>query len=100
MADILVSVAYALPNEQVVLELDLEAGATIKDAVLKSGILDRFPNIDLTQNKVGIYGHVEPLSKKLVAKDRVEIYRAITCDPKEVRRQRAKQAKAKKDKKP
>jgi len=100
MADIPVSVAYALPNEQVVLELDLEAGATIEDAVLKSGILDRFPEIDLSQNKVGIYGHVEPLSKQLVAKDRVEIYRAITCDPKEVRRQRANQAKAKKDKKP
>ena len=51
--------------------------------------------IDLKENKTGIYGHVEPLSKELVAKDRVEIYRAITCDPKEVRRQRAKQAKEK-----
>lgn len=100
MANIPVSVAYALPDEQVVLELEMELGSTIEKAVLDSGILQKFPEIDLTQNKVGIYGHVEPLSKELVAKDRVEIYRAITCDPKEVRRQRAKQAKDKKAKKP
>ncbi len=100
MANITVSVAYALPEEQVVLELKVEAGATIEKAVLQSGILQKYPEIDLSQNKVGIYGHVEPLSKQLVAKDRVEIYRAITCDPKEVRRQRAKQAKDKKAKKP
>lgn len=93
MANITVSVAYALPEQQVVLELELEQGATIEKAVLESGILQKFPEIDLTQNKVGIYGHVEPLTKELVMKDRVEIYRAITCDPKEVRRQRAKKAK-------
>ena len=58
MANITVSVAYALPEQQVVLELELEQGATIEKAVLESGILQKFPEIDLTQNKVGIYGHV------------------------------------------
>ncbi len=95
MAKIPVSVAYALPNTQIVIELELMLGSSIKDAILASGILEKFPEINLEQNKVGIYGHVEPLSKEVVAKDRVEIYRAITCDPKEVRRQRAKQAKEK-----
>jgi len=90
MEKIKIAVAYALPDMQTVLDLEVKAGTTIEQAIAHSGILEDFPEINLAQNKTGIYGKVEKLSKVLQANDRVEIYRAITCDPKEVRRQRAK----------
>lgn len=84
-----VEVAYALPAEQVILRLDVEQGATIRDAIERSGILDRFPEIDLGTNKVGVFGKLSKLDAVLRPKDRVEIYRALIADPKEVRRRRA-----------
>ncbi len=88
-----VEVAYASPDEQVLLETEVPEGATIEDAIRESGILEQFPEISLEKNKVGIFGHAEPLDTPLREMDRVEIYRPITCDPKEVRRQRAKKKK-------
>ena len=85
-----IEVAYALPTEQVILSLDVEKGATIKQAIKQSGVLEKYPQIDLEKDKVGIFGKAQELNTVLQARDRVEIYRPITCDPKEVRRQRAK----------
>lgn len=85
-----VEIAYALPAEQVILSLEVEAGATIAQAIKQSDILEKYPQIDLEKDKVGIFGKTQQLDTVLQAKDRVEIYRPITCDPKEVRRQRAK----------
>ncbi len=91
-----VEVAFALPDEQVILALEVAPGTTIKQAIEQSGILEKFPQIDLEgENKVGIFGKVKTLDTVLQPKDRVEIYRPITCDPKEVRRQRAKKKKKK-----
>lgn len=84
-----VEVAYARPDEQVIIALDVEPGTTVEEAIRASGILERFAEIDLAQNKVGIFGKLTPLNTELRPKDRVEIYRALIADPKEVRKQRA-----------
>ncbi len=85
-----VEVAYARPDVQVLLPVELEAGATVEEAVRRSGVLERFPEIDLGgRNKVGIWGRVTRLNQPLRDGDRVEIYRPLIADPKEVRRQRA-----------
>lgn len=93
-----VEVAYALPAEQVILRLDVEQGATLRDAIERSGILDRFPEIDLATNKVGVFGKLSKLDAVLRPKDRVEIYRALIADPKEVRRRRADKGESAKSK--
>lgn len=88
-----VEVAYARPDEQVILALEVEQGTTLEEAVRRSRVLERFPEIDLAQNKVGIFGKLAKLDTPLRPKDRVEIYRGLIADPKEVRKQRAKEAK-------
>ncbi len=89
-----VEVAYATPDEQRVLALDLEPGTTVEEAIRRSGILDRFPEIDLKKNKVGVFGKVVRLDRVLEEGDRVEIYRPLIADPKEARKRRAAQGKA------
>lgn len=84
-----VEVAYALSELQVVLSIDLGAGSTVKTAIEFSGILEQFPEIDLTRNRVGIFGSVCGLDQQLNPGDRVEIYRPLRQDPKEARRRRA-----------
>ena len=84
-----VEVAYARPEEQVIIALDVEQGTTVEEAIKASGILSRFPEIDLNSNKVGIFGKLTKASSELRPKDRVEIYRGLIADPKEVRKQRA-----------
>ncbi|OGT15677.1 MAG: protein RnfH [Gallionellales bacterium RIFCSPHIGHO2_02_FULL_57_16] len=81
-----IGIAYALPQRQAWFDVNLSDGATIKDAIERSGILGQFPEIDLEKNKVGIYGKVSKLDAVLNDGDRVEIYRPITCDPKTVPR--------------
>ncbi len=93
MDKILVEVAYAKPEEQIIIPLEVVPGTTIKEAVILSGILGKFKEIDLESIKTGVFGHAESPDKVLEQMDRVEIYRPITCDPKEVRRQRAKKKK-------
>jgi uncharacterized protein len=81
-----IGIAYGQPQRQVWLTLDLPEGATIGDAIARSGIAGQFPEIDLTRQKVGVFGKLAALDTVLEDGDRVEIYRPITCDPKTVRR--------------
>lgn len=81
-----VSVSYAEPKQQIWLRIDVPLGATVADAIQRSGILKKIPRIDLEQQKVGIFGKVAKLNAPLRAGDRVEIYRTITCDPRTVPR--------------
>jgi len=87
-----VEVAYALPDQQKILALDVVPGTTAEDAVKKSGISNLFPEIDLATNKLGIFGKVisNPESHELKDGDRVEIYRPLKIDPKQARLNRAK----------
>ncbi|TPW16516.1 MAG: hypothetical protein FD130_1020 [Halothiobacillaceae bacterium] len=88
-----VEVSYALPHEQLILPVEVAKEATIAEAIKQSGIMERFPDIDLEVNKVGVFGKLSKLEATLRPGDRVEIYRPLLADPKEVRRQRAAQGK-------
>ena len=89
-----VELAYAKPDEQVLLSLDVEPGTTVDQLVKMSGILEQFPEIEIGKlNKLGIFGKVTKGSTELREKDRVEIYRPLIADPKEVRRRRAAEGK-------
>ncbi|MBM3351419.1 MAG: RnfH family protein [Betaproteobacteria bacterium] len=87
--DIIVEVAYALPHEQLILPVVVKKDATAEQAILASGITGKFPEIDLSVNKIGIFGKMTKLDTPLRHMDRVEIYRPLIADPKEVRKQRA-----------
>jgi uncharacterized protein len=87
-----IEVVYATPGRQARYVLELEAGATVGDAVARSGALAEFPEIDLTRNRVGIYGRLVTLGARLGDGDRVEILRPLVADPKEARRRRAARA--------
>ena len=89
-----VEVVYALPERQAVVQLDIAPEATIEAVIQQSGILLQFPEIDLAKNKVGVFGKLGKLTDTLHSGDRVEIYRSLIADPKEVRKQRAAQGKA------
>lgn len=86
---ILVEVAYATPEKQLILKVHTEDGTTAEQAILKSGILNEFPEIDLQQSQIGIFSKPCKPDQELRYGDRVEIYRPLIADPKEVRRQRA-----------
>ena len=88
-----VEVVYALPDRQVILALEAPADASIADVIAQSGLLEQFPEIDLGKNKVGVFGKLGKLTDTLHAGDRVEIYRPLIADPKEVRKKRAAQGK-------
>lgn len=92
-AEIMVEVAYALPSRQLIIPLTVSRGTTAEQAVLASGIIAKFPEIDLAQNKIGIFGKLTKADTVLRHLDRVEIYRPLIADPKEVRRQRAAEGK-------
>jgi putative ubiquitin-RnfH superfamily antitoxin RatB of RatAB toxin-antitoxin module len=84
-----VSVAYAHPGKLFLVTLDLPDGATAGQAIEKSGVLAKYPDIDLAQQKVGVYGKVTPLDAPLYEGARLEIYRPIIADPKTVKRRDA-----------
>jgi len=88
-----IEVAYAKAERQEIVELKLPSGSTIQQAVEASGLLQRFPEIELAKAKVGIYGKLARLDTALRERDRVEIYRPLIADPKEVRKQRAAEGK-------
>ena len=88
-----VEVLYALPHEQTLLTVEVAQGTTLADAVKISGMLEKYPDIDLSSNKVGIFGKLSKQDVVLRDKDRVEIYRPLIADPKEVRRKRAEEGK-------
>lgn len=91
---VLVEVVYALAGEQALLALELPAGSTMREAVLSSGLDARFPGLDLATVPLGIFGKAvsRPEERALEAGDRVEIYRPLLADPKEVRKRRAVRA--------
>lgn len=93
MPDIRVEVVYALPERQYLRTVTLAAGSTVENAINASGLLELRSDIDLTKNKVGVYSRPVKLGDKVNDGDRVEIYRPLIADPKELRRQRAEQAK-------
>ena len=76
-----VGVAYATSTRQVWLKLDVPDGSTVRDVIERSGVLTQFPEIDLTTQKVSIFGRVSSLDAAVAEGDRVEIYRPITADP-------------------
>jgi len=84
-----VEVAYAKPEAQVIIPLEVEPGTTVQQAIELSGILEQFPEIDLAQNKFGVFGKIAKGDTELRDRDRVEIYRPLIADPKESRRRRA-----------
>jgi uncharacterized protein len=89
---ITVEVAYALPHRQVVLSIELPMGSTALQAAQDSGIANLFQGLDLENATYGIYGQLVAPLQVLRDGDRVEIYRPLTADPKEVRKARAERA--------
>ncbi|GGC92856.1 RnfH family protein [Undibacterium terreum] len=92
MADagfIKVQVCYAAINGITLLDLTMPAGATLSDAVTRSGILLKHPEIDIEVHRMGVYGKLKAADAPLHDGDRVEIYRPLIADPKEARRRRA-----------
>jgi len=84
-----IEVAYALVDKQVILTEKVAPETTIEEAIHLSGVLEQFPEINLTENKVGVFGKLKKLDSNLLENDRIEIYRALIADPKESRRKRA-----------
>ncbi len=87
---ITVELIYIEPGSQNSLTLELPTGSDINQAINRSGLLRRFPEIDLAVNKVGIFSKIQELDTVLQQGDRIEIYRPLQADPKEARQQRAR----------
>jgi putative ubiquitin-RnfH superfamily antitoxin RatB of RatAB toxin-antitoxin module len=88
-----IEVVYALPDKQTLLKQQVAAGTTVLDAIRASGILEKHPEIDIASSKLGIFGKLIKPDTVLREKDRIEIYRPLIADPKEVRRKRAEEGK-------
>lgn len=85
-----IEVVYALPNEYFSLRLKLPFGSTVRDGIIKSGLLLKFRNLELDSIKVGIFSNLVTLDTKLNTEDRIEIYRPLIFSPTMARRLRAK----------
>jgi putative ubiquitin-RnfH superfamily antitoxin RatB of RatAB toxin-antitoxin module len=90
---IAVEVAYALPEKQTIIELQVAAGTTVLEAAQQSGVTEKFEGVDLENAKFGIFGKVVSPKQALQEGERVEVYRPLIADPKEVRKARAARAK-------
>ncbi len=88
-----IEVIYPLPSRQEVLRVHVLPGASVRDAIEASGVLEKYPEIDLAKNKVGIFAKLVKLDGPLRDQDRIEIYRPLIADPKAVRKQRAAEGK-------
>ncbi|UZD66481.1 RnfH family protein [Marinobacter sp. AN1] len=90
-----VEVAYAIPERQEIVPVEVEEGATMLEAVRRSGIAELFPGLDPEQADMGIFGKVvkSPQTHVLRAGDRVELYRPLKIDPKQARMNRARKKK-------
>jgi len=88
-----IEVVYPLPQKQEVIMVRLALGATLRQAVEASGVLQKYPEIDLAKNKLGVFAKLAKPDTILRDRDRVEIYRPLIADPKEVRKQRAAEGK-------
>ncbi len=94
MADrIQVEVIYALPEEQNLLTIEVDDGIEVQQAIIESGVLKQYPELDLSAMKVGLFGKMTTMKQKVRDKDRIEIYRPLIADPKEVRKKRAAEGK-------
>lgn len=89
-----VEVAYALADKQKIVSLQVPHGTTVRQAALQSGLEQDFPGLDLAQSPLGIFGKAvaKPDEQALEEGERVEVYRPLLVDPKEVRKQRAERA--------
>lgn len=85
-----IGVCYAEPDRQIWIRLEVHPGCSVQEAIEQSGILKRFPEFDLTKQKVGIFGKIVSLDSPVRDGDRIELYRPIVADPKTVKRRRAK----------
>ena len=85
----MIEVAYATPEKQVIVECEVDTGTAVRDAVKHSGIDQHFPGIDLENCDLGVFGKAVAADYELIDGDRIEIYRPLLADPKEIRRQRA-----------
>lgn len=83
-----IEVVYALPGEQILYEQSMPEGATVAEAIKNCGILEKYPDVDIAANKLGIFGKLTKADTVLRDRDRIEIYRPLIADPKEVRRKR------------
>ena len=92
-AELHVEVVYAAADRQTVRTLTLPPGSDVRAAIRASGLLNDFPEIDLARNRVGIFGELIDLGRPLEDGERVEIYRPLIADPKEVRRRRGRSGK-------
>lgn len=90
-----VEVAYAIPDKQLIVELRVSEGTSVIEAARQSGIVDKFEGIDLDNAKFGIFGKVVAPGQLLKEGERVEVYRPLIADPKEVRKARAARAREK-----
>ena len=88
-----IEVVYALPQKQEIIPVKLPPGATARQAIEASGLLQKYPEIDLAKNKLGIFAKLTKPDAAVRDRDRIEIYRPLIADPKEVRKQRAAEGK-------
>lgn len=89
-----VEVVFAKPGDQALEQLRVAADSTIESVIRQSGLLERFTEIDLSVNKVGVFGKAAKLDATLNEGDRIEIYRPLIADPKEARKKRAAEGKS------
>ena len=83
-----VEVVYAIPQKQEIFSLNVPEGSTVRQAIEACGVLEKYPEINLAKNKLGVFAKLTKADTLLRNRDRVEIYRPLTADPKLVRRQR------------
>ncbi|MEE9310321.1 MAG: RnfH family protein [Cocleimonas sp.] len=88
-----VEIVYGLADEQALLSVDVPENTTIKDVIIASKIIEHFPQIDIETVKVGLFGKLTKMDQTVRERDRIEIYRPLIADPKEVRKRRAAEGK-------
>ena len=88
-----VEVAYAAPDKQKIIALQMPEGSTCLDAINQSGVLSIFPEIDSNSLKIGVFSKSRDLNAEVKEGERIEIYRPLTIDPKEARRRKARSQK-------
>jgi hypothetical protein len=88
-----VEVIYPLPEKQEILSVVVPVGSSVRQAIEASGVLQKYPEIDLAKNKLGVFAKLAKAETLLRDRDRIEIYRPLIADPKEVRKQRAAEGK-------
>lgn len=88
-----IEVVYALPDRRTLIRRSMPAGTTLADGVRLSGVLEKHPEIDLAVSKLGIFGKLTKADAVLRDRDRIEIYRPLITDPKEMRRKRVEEGK-------